>query len=293
MLGTTETTTETTTEKTTDVKRREADQLFNIAERPVMEFISEFLEEPISVLFKDDLPAYTEPLILLPFAEYKDNICIKFTLKPITERSPAQKLFIDSIIAHPKVKEGIGFLLYCVKEVYNTITVTMINNKLLANTIMELNEDDWVLYSKYANPLTTKKIFLEDTLSRLTYIKQHIDKFPPDMVEQINMEFPRVIEQLKLVSAALTPEIVAEEKAINDTYLNKPVLGIFVEEINESELPPQNMASSNTTALNNTLQNNQENNTQEKNTQEKNTQEKNTQEKNTYNIETKTAELFL
>jgi hypothetical protein len=230
---------EKNTDEKTNKKKREADQLFNMAEKPVMEFISSFLEEPINILFKDDLPEYVEPLILLPLAEYKKNICLKFTLQSIPrgESRQSQKTFIDSIIHHPKVKEGVGFLLYGVKEVYRTLTTTMINNKLLVNTEMDLDENNWVLYSKYADPLTVKKVFLEETLSRLMYIKQNIDKFPPEMVEQINMEFPRVIEQLKIVNTALTPEIISAEKAINDTYADKPVIGIFIEEMNESDLP--------------------------------------------------------
>ena len=71
-----------------DIQKKEEDvsktnQMFNIAERPVMEFISKFLDEPINVIFNDELPTYVQQLTLLPIKEYREGICLKFTIKPI------------------------------------------------------------------------------------------------------------------------------------------------------------------------------------------------------------------
>jgi hypothetical protein len=221
-------------------QQRKTNQIFNIAERPVMDFISSFMEAPVVDIFKDEIPTYTEPLILLPISDYKDGVCIKFTIRPInlSDEHPENLLQISSIIHHTKVKEGVGFLWYCIKEAYTAIVATaMHDNKPLVRTTMDLNESDWVFYPRYANELTHKKNFLENALGKLMYIKQNTDKFPPDVVEKINIDFPRITEQLTAVNRQITPEIVAEEKKMNALYSNKPVLGIFVEEMLESDLP--------------------------------------------------------
>jgi hypothetical protein len=223
-----------------DEQRKKTNQIFNIAERPVMDFITKFLEDTSNVIFKDEIPTYTEPLILLPINEYKAGVCIKFTIKPInlSDEQPEQSLTIDSVINHAKVKEGIGFLWYCIKEVYTAVVATaMINNKPLTNTTMNLNEDNWTFYPKYVSEITSKKNFLESTLGKLMYIKQNIAKFPPEMVDEIINEFPKVTDQLKIVNAQITPEIIDIEKKINESYTKKPVLGIFIEEIFEKDLP--------------------------------------------------------
>jgi hypothetical protein len=224
----------------TDEQQIKTNKIFNIAEKPVSDFIALFLDESANVVFKDDIPTYTEPLILLPIAGYKDGVCIKFTIKPIKSLKdlPDTSLTIDSVIKHDKVKEGIGFLWYCIKEAYSAIHATaMINNKPLSDTYVSLNESDWVFRIKYASELTHKKNFLADTVNKLMYIKQNIDKFPPDMVEKINEELPKAVIQLNDVSKQLTPEIIAAEEKINESFVDKPVLGIFIEEILEKDLP--------------------------------------------------------
>jgi hypothetical protein len=218
----------------------QTNQIFNMAERPVMEFIAKFLDETPNVLFRDELPTYVEPLILMPFEGYKDDICIKFTIKPVilTDDQPEPDLTIDSIIEHQRVKEGIGFLFYCIKEAYSAIiSSAMINNKPMDNITMDLNETDWVFYPKYSNDLTTKKSFLEDALGKLMYINQNIGKFPPDMVAEITQEFPKVTDQLTAVNDQITPELIATDQKINDSYADRAVLGIFVEEIHRRDLP--------------------------------------------------------
>ena len=104
---------------------------------------------------------------------------------------------------------------------------------------MNLNETNWTFYPKYSHDLTTKKSFLEDALGKLMYINQNLGKFPPSMVAEITQEFPKVTDQLKAVNAQLTPELIATEQKINDSYVARAVLGIFVEEIPKSDLPKQ------------------------------------------------------
>lgn len=222
-------------------------QIFNIAERPVMKFISKFLEEPVSVIFKEELQPYVEPLILLPVKEYKEGVCIKFKLKSNTSMSNNKEYsndIINKIIVNEKVKEGIGFLWFCIKEVFNSlVSSTMINKNTMDNVTIELNENTWEFYLKYSHELSQKKRQLDLNLIDLIYIKTNIDKFPDTLVNDINEQFMNVVVQINDINNKFkeNPEILEEEKRINNLFKDKVVMGIFVEEMLETDLPKLNM----------------------------------------------------
>ena len=66
-----------------DKVRQQKMQIFNIAEKPIMEYISSFLEETPNTVFNSDIPTESDPLILLPIDDYKKDVYLKFTLKTI------------------------------------------------------------------------------------------------------------------------------------------------------------------------------------------------------------------
>lgn len=231
-----------------DKLQQQTHQIFNIAEKPIMEFISVFLEENPSIIFKEEIPNTSDPLILLPIKEYKKNIYLKFTLKtcyPNDTLDDSHRIAnINDIVTHEYIKESIGFLLYCIKSVYPSIIASsMINNKPMINVDLELNEDNWTFYPKFQHELLIKKKFLEDALSKIMAIKQqeHQDQQNPielDSVE-INKEFHKIITSLDITNSEITPEILETEKNINISYKNKPVIGIYVEEVTKNQLPKQ------------------------------------------------------
>ena len=120
-----------TVQPTKEERRIQTNRIFNIAEQHVMNFIAQFLDETPNAIFNDPLPTYVEPLILLPFDEYKKDTCIKFTIKPVnlSKETPVSTINIDNIIMHKKVKEGIGFLWYCIKEVFTSIVASSIGKE--------------------------------------------------------------------------------------------------------------------------------------------------------------------
>jgi len=224
---------------------QQAIQIFNIAEKPVMEYIAEFLEESPIVVFKDEISKESDPLILLPINEYKEKTYLKFTLKTINrngddfaEKSSKRISDINNIIMYDNVKESVGFLLYCIKSVYPSILASsMINNKPMVHVDLELNERDWVFYPKFNHELSIKKKFLEDSLTRILYMKEQKESFPKEMTSELDTEFQKIILMLEQVKNDLTPEILETEKNINMLYENKPVIGIFVDEITKTQLP--------------------------------------------------------
>jgi hypothetical protein len=226
-----------------DKVRQQTMQIFNIAEKPIMEYISSFLEETPNTVFNSDIPTESDPLILLPIDDYKKDVYLKFTLKtiyPQQVKQPKQRAkVIEDVIEYKNVKEAIGFLVFCVKSVLPSIIASsMINNKPIINTDLVLNESNWSFDPVFKHELTIKKSFLEDSLSKITYMKQQKNgELPPEMLPELEKEFRNVVTSLQTISKQITDEIINTEKKINTSYGNKPVLGICLKEITKSQLP--------------------------------------------------------
>jgi hypothetical protein len=231
-----------------DKLKQQTQQIFNIIEKPIMEYIAAFLEETPTVIFKDEIPKESDPLILLPIEDYKKDKYLKFTLKNIDAVFAGETILssevyrinaINNIIEYDHVKESVGFLLYCIKSAYPSILASsMINNKPMVHVDLELNESNWSFYPVFNHELTIKKKFLEESLSKLMHMKQQKENpIPAEMLFEINKEFQNIIEAITQVKKDITPEIIENEKKINAEYANKPGIGIFVEEIIKSQLP--------------------------------------------------------
>ena len=124
-------------------------QIFNLTEAPLMNFIAEFLNENPSKIFHDAVPGFHEPFILMPLEDYKKDICLKFTLKNIkdSDDDPSRVENIKSLLKHEKVREGIGFLYYSIKNVYAAIlSKALVDNKPMLKIKMSLDENNWTFY---------------------------------------------------------------------------------------------------------------------------------------------------
>ena len=230
--------------------RQEMNQIFNLVEKPIMEYIANFLDETPSVIFSETIPEKCDPLILLPIDEYKKNIYLKFTLQNVnvSENNNKRIQDINDIIKHEKVKESIGFLLYSIKSAYPSILASsMINNKPMVHVDLELDETNWTFRPIFKHELTIKKAFLENSLKKIMYIKnQKEEPIAKEMMVDVNNELQNIIKSLEEVKQQLTPEILEQQKNINLEYINKPCIGIFVEEITKMQLPqPQHKQQSN------------------------------------------------
>lgn len=235
--------------KTSEQKKQErvvsqTNQIFNIAEQPMVNFISEFLEEPISVLFTEEPPKFTEPLILMPLEDYKKDVYIKYSMIPITaenfksEDDIRRVNNIKSMLKHERVREGIGFLYYCVKHVYaSLISVAMINNNHLSNLKVKLDEENWVFYLQYYHTLTQKKEFYENVLQTTLQAREQYNNLTDEQKQVLNTEFTNSVSQLKEIKTKMTPEIKQEEIDTNELYKTRIKLGIFIEDLDKKDLP--------------------------------------------------------
>ena len=218
------------------------DRIFNIAEYPVMEFISKFINDSPSSIFIDNSVKYKEPLILLPFKEYDINKYIQFNLVIDLRSKIVQKIPIDSIIKHKPVRDGIGFLWHCVREVFESIiSSNLINKKNMENITIELDEKNWFFYPKYTNHLSTKKIELENVIHKIDYVNNNLNKFTPDESIKINNEFKNAINQLEILNIQINKEILDDDQKINESFLHRHIIYIQMDEILEADLPKHNL----------------------------------------------------
>jgi hypothetical protein len=233
------------TKDESDKLRDQAHQMFNIAEKPVMTFISELLEEDPSVIFNEEIPEFAEPLILLPFEDYKKDVCLKFTLKPLrlSDDENSRKQFIGDILLHEKVREGIGFLFHCVRNVYASVMgSSVINNKPLLNIKLDLDTKNFVFYPKFCHELTIKKEFFETSLGNLLEMKRNKDDIPKETMDEMDKEFHNLINCIADVDKNLSPEIKQMEERMNNSFKDSVKLGIFIDELHKKDLAkPKNI----------------------------------------------------
>lgn len=228
--------------------QQQTNQIFNIAEVPIMNYIAIFLEEDANAIYKDNIPTFTEPFILLPLDDYKKEICLKFNMVPVNSNNMAinpdnQKLIDEAVpmsdlVNYDKVREGIGFLYYCAKSVYTSVVYAdMIDNKILANTKLELDQKDWSFYPYFRHEINTKKQFLEETLDRIVLMKKNRSEFSSHDMKDVDTEYHKIVDTLTQLNNEYTDEIKEIETNINKDFIDRPKMRIFITELHEDDLP--------------------------------------------------------
>ena len=66
-----------------------------------------------SDVFNEPITIVEDPLILMPWEDYKKDICLKFTVKHV---SANYRLDIGDLSKHENVLQAIGFLYYALKN---------------------------------------------------------------------------------------------------------------------------------------------------------------------------------
>jgi hypothetical protein len=206
----------------------EIHQMFNIAEKPVMEFISDFLEEPPAIIFKDDIPSIAMPLILKPINEYNENYYIKFELIISDDNDEINVNRINKVnemLVYNEIKESIGFLLFCLNHVFVAIKSSgMIANSKLLNIDLGLNPETWGFHGEYKHDLTIKKEFYEMNIKKLENADNESEQKINECINLLN-------------EINISDEIINIEKDINTNLKNKKFIAINIVDIDKSTLP--------------------------------------------------------
>lgn len=221
--------------------KSQTDHIFNMCEKPVMNFICKFLDETPNILFKDKIPTFSEPLIIKPISNFDKDKVIIFqvkTFKNVDEYNNNKKDDINNIIQYNEIKEAIGFLFYSIKNVYGPIvSETLINNKPMLNNILELNYENWTFYPKYVNNTLLKINFLKQTLDNICELKKNNQNDNLKLIE-LNKEYDNINSILYNIEEDkdLLENDIKNDNIINKNYYNKPVIGIILNLVDSKNL---------------------------------------------------------
>lgn len=249
------------TPKTDEEKKKfQAKKMFDIAEKPVMRYISSFLEEDPSVVFTEPLPEIEEPIISFPIKEYDEKKYIRFSLDVVKPDYDFSKIIDTRLLNTEQIKKAIGFISYCVKSVYVSVIMSgMINKNSMVNVELTFDEETLTFRPVYSHELIVKRDILEKSLAQLVLVKgkflqarkeldsnvMELDDYEKNksvieekMVE-VNTELNKVTSTLNDIQKQIVDNnVINLVTEYNNKYKNKPCLGIIINEMLEHELPP-------------------------------------------------------
>ena len=208
-----------------------------MGERPIMLYIKSLYSSihgaDISDLdiFEDRIPIVEDPLILMPWEDYKKDICLKFTIKPVAR---GYSLDLGELAKHENVIQGIGFIYYAMRTVYASVVSSSVlkDKKYLNNTLLELDQTTLNMYPRHYHPKTITLNMLNQQLSNV--LNEKIDnKFSNEQ----SVEFQSIVKQINLIEQQITEDEKDEERKNNNMLDNLPILGIAIEELHIDKLP--------------------------------------------------------
>ena len=224
-----------------DEERRlnEIHQMFNIAEKISMEFIADFLKEPHNIIFKDDIPITSNPIILKPIKEYNDQIYFKIELviKSIDDlNNEARIAKINEMLVYQDIKDVIGFVLFCINNVYTSIkTSGLINNAKIININPVLKPETWGFHAEYKHESTIKKEFYEQSINNFDNMLNNDTSLTDIKKNNIKIAKAKLIDENDLV--CITNEIQTIETKINNKLKNNNFIAINIIELTADQLP--------------------------------------------------------
>lgn len=218
-------------------KKQQINRIFNMAERPIMLYIKSLFcsmngaDVSDLSIFEDKIPFVEDPLILMPWEDYKKDICLKFTVKPVAR---GYSLDLGDLAKHENVLQAIGFLYYAMKTVYASVvsSTTLKDKKFLDNTLLELNQVTLNMYPRFYHPKTIALNILNQRLSSVMSARVN-NKFS----KKQNDEFQSIIKQINAIKSQITEDERKEELKNNNKLDNLPILGIVIEELHKDNLP--------------------------------------------------------
>jgi hypothetical protein len=226
-------------------------KMFDMSEKTIMEYISNFLDMDPKDLFKDPIPEFSKSIVLHPIKEYNKDKYLQITLKVMPCDYDITKVVSNNLLNQDIIKKSMGFLVYCVNSVY--VSVVMANMKdrnLIINTELKFDDKTLGFVPVYAHELTVKHSIAEKKMNELLIVKRGIlaersekseilsKKYDviETKVKEINLELNSVMADLISLNNQLNDTIITKLISDNvDKYKTKPVIGIVITELNEDQ----------------------------------------------------------
>jgi len=134
--------------------------IFGIAEPVIQKLLGKILEKNPEEFFGKDF-CKEEPMILyVPSITYS-----KYSIQLINTGN-THNIHIENYNSNEEMMKCIGYMFYCIKQVYVYIAKTL-DNSIINNTSLVLDENTDTYYIKYIHPLEVKKNEIENNISKL------------------------------------------------------------------------------------------------------------------------------
>lgn len=239
---------ELTDEQKQHLQRIEMNRMFDLAEKPIMEYICMHLKMTPKVLFKtfEVMGSKSNPLIMNPIPEYNDKY-LAFSLEIVPYD---YKLIIpDALKEIESINYTLGFIYHSVTTVYDSILNSNINDdvtELFINSSfhLEMDDDSISMFPVYIFP--ARREFLMLTQIK-TEIEKLIDELPKEGVVKLSpgltLEIQKVHEKHNIITTRLNAinydnDLAAkQEHDINESFKTNNRLGIVFNELSVDQLP--------------------------------------------------------
>ncbi|MGL5935651.1 MAG: hypothetical protein ACRCZI_08500 [Cetobacterium sp.] len=229
----------------TKIARDEINKMFDVSERCIMKYISEFFQISPGEIFIDtkvDCNLPDVPIVMKETITHNDKP-VMITLE-IVENDYINNL-PENLKNHEDVIYTLGFIYHSVMTVYNAIInkniVEKYEEQIIKTSIhLELDDESLTFYPLYIDPRRRAEMILENAkeelLTRLAEIKELCDngKITRELVhEQVDLksQYDKTLEQLQRV--IYDKDVVAEEeeKVNKELKLKKRIGIIFKQDV--------------------------------------------------------------
>jgi hypothetical protein len=195
-------------EKRIKSAKAEAERMFNLAEKVIMEYICYYLNIEASELFKEHNIVFNKPksLILNPIKEYSDKY-LEFSLAIVPY---SYKLELPKILEeNEEVNYTVGFIYHSITTVFNAILKSNINTDKLENMVtssfhLELDDNNLAFYPVYMHPprrmqsmLLQMKNELEPHCNKISELDSHLSNiiYDKDIADKDELDTNALLKQ--------------------------------------------------------------------------------------------------
>ncbi len=225
-----------------DEKRKmEANKMFDIAEKPLMEYMCYFYKKTPEELFNDYKDVISDSLIVFPLSN--NSKFISFSIEMVDKDYKAN--VPDGILGHDTIKNTVGFLYNAISCVSNALSMSNIKDEYKEEVDKNFlhfafDENDFSFHPVYIFWKKRKTIMTQDLLSKIEHtlsnLEQHLDQ------EECKKQYDELKEYYEFSKKALDEYSYEEEEAdrieseTNQQLKNLNKLGIKYVELSFDEL---------------------------------------------------------
>jgi hypothetical protein len=228
-----------------ETKQIETIKMFNMTERPIMEYLCTVLDRQPEEMFRESMYVIPkESLTLYPIQEYNDNY-IKISVETV---DPDHVTVIpDELRSHPLINEALSFVVRAITIVYPLVMQENIQDEIKEylshqSLILEFDVKSLTFYPQYMYPPRRDEMLYNEQKSKIETFREEckqagstFDSFTPEEMAHMEAMYQNAIA--KLAEVAYDHALADEEEKKNNEELNKwPRIAIVYKEVPYDDL---------------------------------------------------------